>query len=153
MKVRTLPKVFVDASVVVSAVLSKAGASHALFELEKVGFVELIFTEEVIKEARLSIKKKYGGERLESFYLLLGEYKQNILHDPTVREINSFTGIISDDRDRHVLAGAKKYDVDVLVTLDRRHFFTKQVEDANVPFHIQLPGDFLSDLRELIHSQ
>ncbi len=141
-------RVFVDASVLVAAALSRSGASYTLFKLGSDGRLALILTQSVVKEARLSIKKKYGKEKLLPFYTLLSGLKETILPVPSPSEIALFTHLITDKKDRHVLAGAQKYRADVLVTLDRRHFFTPQIKNANLPFNLQLPGEFLTEYRQ-----
>lgn len=146
-------RVFVDASVVVAAVLSQTGSSAILFALGRAGQIKLILTSEVVKEARLSLKKKYGTEPLVAFYQILSDLRKNILPTPDTKEITAFSRLISDRRDRHVLAGAKKYRVQTLVTLDRRHFFTDELRGADLPFSVQLPGEYLAQLRLFLANQ
>ncbi len=141
-------RVFADASVVVAATLSPNGGSRVIFNLSKVGLIKLILTEEIVKEARLSIKKKYGKEKLLPFYHILGDLKENIYPTPSDKEIEAFTKIITDKKDRHVLAGAEKYQADVLVTLDKQHFFTEIIRSSKLSFNIQLPGDYLESYRQ-----
>lgn len=140
-------RVFVDASVVIAAVLSQTGASAILFALGRAGHIRLILTSEVVKEARLGLKKKYGKEQLVAFYQILSGLRKNILPTPDTKETTAFSRLISDRRDRHVLAGAKKYRAGTLVTLDRRHFFTPELKETDLPFSIQLPGQFLTEFR------
>jgi len=45
-----------------------------------------------------------------------------------------------------VLAAAVKGKVDVLLTLDRKHFLSPAVLQAGLPFLIMTPGDFLRGL-------
>lgn len=47
------------------------------------------------------------------------------------------------EADAPVLAAAVKGGVEVLLTLDRRHFLSPTVLEAGLPFPIMIPGDFL----------
>jgi predicted nucleic acid-binding protein len=64
---------------------------------------------------------------------------------PTPEEIAVQARII-DPKDAHVLASAVSARVEVLLTLDRRHFFVQRVRSAALPFSIVTPGDFLRRL-------
>lgn len=141
-------RVFADASVLIAATLSKTGSSRVIYELAMSNKIYLILTDQVVKEARLSLKKKYGTEHLSLFYSLIGDVKESILATPEKKEIEVFTDIILDIDDRHVLAGAMRHNADVLITLDRKHFFTEKIKNAKLSFQIQLPGDFLNEYRK-----
>ena len=53
---------------------------------------------------------------------------------------------IINEKDALVLAGAEKSRVDYLVTLDRKHFFTKKVRQAKFSFKIITPGQLIEKL-------
>lgn len=144
MQRQTASKLLIDASVIIAAVLSPSGGSRLVFELAKTNKVKLVFTEQIIKEARLSLMKKYKSQELVAFYELLGEFKKCIFSDPTHSENLEFGELISDPKDYHVLAGAKKYNADYILTLDRKHFFTPKLKQAKLPFQILTPGEYLN---------
>lgn len=141
-------RVFVDASVLIAGILSNQGASRAIVNLGREGVLDLVITEEIIKEVYISVKNKYPDIKYsESLYQVISGLKKCIQKNPDWQETNQFTGLISDHNDRYVLAGAYKYKVNTLVTLDRKHFFTDDLNRANLPFTIQLPGDFMKIYR------
>jgi len=139
--------VFTDASVVVAAALSETGGSALVFALAKKGIVDLILTEEVFQEARLSIQRKYDDQRLAHLYQILAPLKKSIKLTPSQDEQRRFADLIDDQRDCHILAGAERYRANTLLTLDRKHFFTAKLKEAELVFNIQLPAEFLAELR------
>lgn len=140
-------RVLIDSSVLVSGALSPNGGSAVILSLASNGLIDLILTEMIVKESRLGIKKKYGSERLMPFYNIVSKLKNCVFSNPNRSEIAGMNALIVDKKDRHILAGAIKYCVDVLVTLDKKHFFTNQLEESNLSFVIQTPGQFLKRYR------
>lgn len=144
------PRVFVDASVLIAAVLGKTGASQVLFKLAKNHFLEIILTDEIIREGMQSLARKYGQEKALVLHQMLNDHKQVILATPSKIDLDKFDSLITDHCDRHVLAGAQKYKAEYLVTLDRKHFFTEKMLNTRLDFRIMLPGDFLKEFRQNI---
>ncbi len=99
----------------------------------------------VLLEAERNIAKKLGDNPLLRFYETLGRLRLEVIPDPTSIEIEAQTRIIH-PKDAHVLAAATKGGVDVLLTLDRKHFMTRTVLEAGLSFAILTPGDFLRRL-------
>lgn len=142
------PRVFFDTCVLIASVLNDEGASHFIIELGKKGFIEIIITTKVIEEARNSLLRKYGKNKVLDLYDTVTTLKTSIHTTLETINENKFIEIISDSKDYHILAGADKYCVDYLLTFDRRHFFTSKIKNANLPFEILLPGDFLKLFRK-----
>jgi putative PIN family toxin of toxin-antitoxin system len=142
-------KVFIDASVVIAAVLSDSGGSALIFKLAKKKYVDIILTERVVQEAHNSLNKKYGSESVLNLFNLLTEFKSNIKSSPKDNECLKYQELIMDEKDCHILAGADKYQTKYLLTLDKKHFFTAKLQAANLPFLILTPGDFLQELRKM----
>lgn len=145
---KKIGRIFLDASVVVSATLSPDGGSAVIFGLASKGIIQLVLTERVFREARLGIKRKYNEQRLADLYTLLVPYRDSIKPTPTQKEQQRFLELIEDPHDCHVLAGAVKHKVEFLITLDKKHFLTEKLEKANLGFSICTPGMFLSEFRE-----
>ena len=60
----------------------------------------------------------------------------------TPQDLSRYDDIIS-LKDRHVLASAISSKASFLITLDRKHFFTKEIKNADLPIEIMTPGEFL----------
>ena len=65
----------------------------------------------------------------------------------TNEEIQQANGIATDKDDDHIVAAAKKANVNALVSFDRKHLHTKKVMDyINAP--VTTAGDALKKIRE-----
>ncbi len=99
----------------------------------------------VLVEAERNIQAKLGEDSLLRFYRAIGEATLDIVAPPTAAEIVAHSRIIS-LKDAHMLAAALKGGADLLLTLDRRHFFSPKVVRGGLPFQVMTPGDFLRTL-------
>lgn len=142
----TAPRVFVDSSVIIAASISESGASRAIFELAPHSFCKLFITQSIQEEVVRNLLSKAPGGAVINAAQLLTMTHFTILPNPFIREITKFFPIIN-KKDAHVLAGAAAARADVLVTLDRKDFFTIRVQTAKLPFRILLPSDLLHELR------
>lgn len=142
------PKVFLDTSVLIAAILNRQGASHFIIELGKKDLIKIVITAKIIQEARSNLLKKYGRHKVLDLYNTVSALKKCVHSTPDSKDENKFLNIISDPKDCHILAGANKYSVDFLLTFDRRHFFTIKIKSAQLPFEIMLPGNFLKMYRD-----
>lgn len=139
--------VLIDASVLIAATLKETGASRAIVDLVQKKFIEIILTDLIFKEAHRNLKTKYGSAELLTFFQLLKDFKEHI--KPHAAESNFPESVdLIEPKDFHVLAAAQKYQVNYLVTLDKKHFFTDQLQNAKLSFQILLPGDFLGEYRK-----
>lgn len=131
-----------------AAIFSVRGGSAIVLDMAKKSKINVIITDKVVDEVCQKIKRKYSKIELDSFYEIIMCTNLNIRPAPTLKEIMFYNEFIIDEKDRHVLAGASKYKADYLITLDRKHFFTNKLKDAELPFKIVTPQIFLSILRE-----
>lgn len=142
---RPAPRLFVDASVLIAASGSSAGASALVLVLCRHGHARPVASRRVLLEAQRNIRVKLGEEALLRFYQHLGDLDLDLVEDPTPREVDAYVSITG-PKDAHVLAGAVKGVVDVLLTLDRKHLLTPRVRDAGLPCAVLTPGEFLERL-------
>jgi len=142
------PKVFLDTSVLIAAILNQQGASRVILELAKKDLIDIVFTTKVVQEARHNLLKKYGNHKVLDLYNTVSDLKRNIQPAPEIKSENKYIDIISDHKDCHILAGAEMYQADYLLTFDRKHFFTVKIKNAQLPFEIILPGNFLKMYRD-----
>jgi predicted nucleic acid-binding protein len=118
---------FIDSSVFYSAIYSNRGYAHELFSLALQGKVILVVSEDVLNETRRNLVRKAGEQAVFFFDRIVAEMPCEFV-EPTKREVSAASEHVV-EKDAHILAAAKKADVDFLVTLDRRHLLGK-VEPA-----------------------
>ena len=144
----TVPRrLFLDAKVWFAAAVSPTGASAVLLVLGQEGQGEAAVTRLILKEAEqnLRAKAKCRDAALVRFYRLIAAPGVQVVPTSSGAETAIYTGIVH-AKDAHVLAGAHAAKADALITLDRKHFFTASVRQAQLPFEILTPGMFLRRL-------
>lgn len=141
------PVVLLDANVLIAATLKETGASRVIIDLARKNFISVILTDYIFKEAHRNLKSKYSNVELLTFFQLLKDFKEQIKPHAEESDYSELADLI-EPKDFHVLAAAKKYQVDYLVTLDKKHFFIGKLQSAKLSFKILLPGDFLSEYRK-----
>ncbi len=133
-------KVFIDASVFIAASGSKSGGSFLVLEVCKGIYYNAISTRRILTEAQTNIRKKMPTEALIAFYKIIADLNPVIVEIP--EDLNPYNDIIS-LKDRHVLASAIYCDATFLITLDRKHFQTEVIKNANFDLNIMTPKEFL----------
>lgn len=146
---KAVSRLFFDASVFIAAAGSPSGASTLTLTLCRQGQAKATSSRLVLIETERNIQAKLGREALLRFYQELASLDLELIRAPTAEEISTYCQIIN-PKDAHVLAAAVKGKVEVLLTLDRRHFLSPTVGKAGLPFLIMTPGDFL---RRLVSAQ
>lgn len=134
-------KIFLDASVIVAGIFSQTGASSYLFNLGRKKKVNLIVSQFVLDEASDNIIKK-GGEK-DNFNYLLKNANLRIFSANNLFLKNICEKIIH-PKDAEVLADAILSKADYLLSLDKKHFFTKEVKEFADKTEILLPGEFVN---------
>lgn len=135
-------KVFLDASVLVAASASVKGASAYVLHLARQRKIQAFVSEDALSEAVKNVNLKLddiGEERLKT-YLIKANLK--LVDSPEAEAIALCEKFIH-FKDAPILAGALANKINVLLTLDRKHFLTKSVADFAKPMKIFTPGDFL----------
>lgn len=111
--------VFVDSSVLFSAVNSPTGGSSKLFTLKN---IKLITSRLVLTETERNVREKLHGYNLERFFMLVNKL-EIIQQLPDKKLIKNAQKVIV-EKDSAILAESKQSVADFLVTLDRKHFLT-----------------------------
>lgn len=137
-------KLFLDANVIYSAAKSESGASFAIFQLKEKYKLILISSRLALVEAERNIVEKENHQVIERFYRLIRMIKIILADSAAAKKY--YQGII-DEKDAPILYAARKSQAEFLITLDRRHFFTKIVKNTKLSFKIKTPGEFIMDLR------
>lgn len=120
--------VFVDSSVLFSAVNSPTGGSSKLFTLKN---IKLITSKVVLTETERNVREKLHEYHLDRLFTLVN--KTLILKQlPDNKLIKKAKEVIV-QKDSVILAESKKTNADFLVTLDKKDFLTKPVAEFLIP--------------------
>lgn len=114
--------VFVDSSVLFSAVNSPIGGSSKIFTLKN---IKLITSKIVLTETERNVRNKLQNYHLERFFMLADKL-EIIKQLPNNKLIEKARRAIV-GKDSIILAESYKSKADFLVTLDRKHFLTDSV--------------------------
>ena len=119
------PKVFLDASVLIAAVLSSSGGSFHILQKFKEDF-EFQINSYVFEEVENVLAKKFPGREdfRNKLFLLLGLTPVRILPDAPRESVTPLTALINPE-DAPILASALAHS-SYLLTLDK-DFFSKSV--------------------------
>ncbi|WP_338832712.1 PIN domain-containing protein [Neomoorella humiferrea] len=141
---RTRERVFLDSSVLLTAVCHEHSDSAILLQRCKEGNMLGIVSQRVLYECNW--KLKYHPELQRKFDELARHLEVVEVSD---KDIEKYT-TIADPNDRHVLAGAEAGCADYLVTLDWKHFLSSSAKKrlAGYPIPRVFPGILTSPFRE-----
>ncbi len=135
-------KIFIDSSVIISALISTEGASRQVLMLCEATTLDGIISDKVVEEIKRVTKLKFP-EMEVILDEILNRAKFKIIDKVPAAISKKAQAWISDPNDVPILAAAKFAEVDVLLTLDIRHF----IRDLNVSkksgLKIMTPGEFL----------
>lgn len=133
-----MKNVFVDSSVLFTAVNSPTGGSAKLFTVSS---YRLITSKVVLAEVERNIKKKLQSYHLDRFFILAG--KMAILSQLPDEKLIAKAQRVIVAKDAVILAEAKKAKCHYLVTLDRKHFLTPAVSKFISPQKVMTPRNLL----------
>lgn len=119
-------RLLVDTSVWIAAAGSTTGGSVMILDLCRQRQIQAITSRLIFLEAQRNIRTKLGLEALLRFYREIAALEIELMEIPTSHEIAVQCRIIH-RKDAHVLATAVKGHVDVLLTLNRKHFMSPKV--------------------------
>lgn len=142
-------RIFLDTSVIISAVLSKKGGSRKLFLLGEAGVLELKVGPNVLRECEEVIRRKVPAS-LPTLAYLLEIAKVEATGQPTSDFIPSAKRMVAYSPDAYVLAEAMTVELDWFITHDKEHFLQAEL-GVNLPFRIGTPGDLIQSLGEEYH--
>ena len=116
---KNIPKVFFNASVILSGINSPTGGSAYLLKLVKQKKIKGIISETILDEAKNNSHKiNYEQENLEQ---IIKSVFLEIIASPDQKIVNKYDKIIIDTGDSHVLASSEESKAKYLVTLDSKH--------------------------------
>lgn len=135
--------VFVDSSVLFSAVNSPIGGSSKLFTLIK---IKLITSKVVLIETERNVRKKLHNYHLERF-LMLAEQIGITQQVPSHLIIKKAKKAIV-EKDSVILAESYQSKADFLVTLDQKHFLSDSVAKFLKPQKALTPKMLIEAIEE-----
>lgn len=136
-------QVFLDADVVISAMLSETGASYAIINNRK---VKKIISKGILKEVevvltRLKISPVAARKLLRNIRVIPLKTSKRII-------LKNFRRYIYDEEDAHVIAGAVISKSMILLTHNLRHYKVNKI-NSDLGIILFKPGNFLQYLRSL----
>ena len=139
-------RVFLDTSVLFSAVLSSTGGARKLFLLAEAGLLQLIIGLTVLREADEVVRRKAPAS-LPLLAQLLEAGQVETCSAPTPKQIESARSLVAYIPDAYVLAEAIRAEVDWFVTHDKEHFL-KTKKGITLSFEIGAPGDLFQRFKD-----
>lgn len=138
-----MDKLYLDASVIIAAILSPNGGSAKLIQLPKLGVIAGITSQTVIEEVeKHSVKIGKTSQEIKQFI------KDNAIivrKRVSKAEAEPYQGLVVED-DVHVLAAARLTRCDYLVTLDKKHLLKEKVRKIVRPLKVVSPKEYLKKL-------
>lgn len=135
-------KAFLDASVLIAGIYSLSGGSALVLNLVARKEIRGYASTVVLLETENNIREKLPREFLARYYKTITEVPLVVLPAPNPSMVRNFYTIIH-PKDAHVLASFNESQADYLVTLDKKHFFTKTVLQR-FPNKIVTPKELLA---------
>jgi putative PIN family toxin of toxin-antitoxin system len=138
-------RVYFDASVLITAILSPNGGSAQLLKFIKkdpiVGIASQTVIEEVLEEDHLQKIKRSKWE-IEKFIAQSGLIvRKKITGDETA----VYENLVAEN-DSHLIAGANITKCQYLVTLDKKHLLRPDIKERFLPLCIVSPKELLEDV-------
>lgn len=140
------PRVFLDTSVIIAAVLSQGGGARKLFLLAEAGIFTLVVGPTVLQECDQVVQRKAPGST-STLAQLLAAAGTETSAPPTKRQIKSAQSYVQYDPDARVLAEAIRAKPDWFVTHDKAHFL-KGRGKIKLPFEMGTPGDLIQKFKD-----
>lgn len=138
-KGRSTLRLFLDSSVLFSAVYSPIGGSSKLFTLKS---VELFASKVVLHEVEKNVRLKLENYHLDRFFMLVS--KLNILESRIDDKLINKAKKYIIEKDSVILAEFINSNCDYLMTLDRRDFLQEKVINYVKPKLILTPKMFFN---------
>ena len=141
------PRIFLDSSVLFSAVASATGGSRALIVLAELRMVRLVVSQLVFVEVERNLHRK-APMLLADFAELRASIQWEIVPDPTTEQVQACLQVIV-PKDAPILAAALAAKPYCLVTLDGRDFDQPAVHSL-ATFPVQKPSELLENIRHVL---
>ena len=139
-------KIFLDTSVIISAILSPTGGARQVFYLGEAGVLDLIVGPAVLRESDEVVRRKIPDSLPQLAQLLVaGQVKTS--QPATQEQIENARANVKYPPDTFVLAEAIATQPDWFITHDKEHFLEPR-NDLQLSFRIGTPGDLIIAIKE-----
>ncbi|OGE71611.1 putative toxin-antitoxin system toxin component, PIN family [Candidatus Daviesbacteria bacterium RIFOXYD1_FULL_41_10] len=133
------PRIYLDASVIIAALLSSKGGSAKIIELARLGYFVAVTSQTVIEEIEEhSLKIKKNKLEIRKYIAYSGIVVRERILISDIEEIKKV-----DVSDAHLIAGARLTECSFLISLDKKHLLKKEIKDYFKPLKIITPGELL----------
>jgi len=139
------PKIFLDTSAIIAAVMSPTGGARLLFHLSQTGAIRLVVGKGILQETEEVLKRK-APHLIGLFAQLFAEANVETAQEPDLEHSEMAKSLLEYAPDANVLAQAVSANPDWLVSHDKEHFLGNSALD-DLPFKIGTPGDLIAWLR------
>lgn len=136
-------RIYLDASVIIAAMLSPTGGSAKLIQFVRLGAVAGITSQTAIAEIEEHALKI--DKTLTEIRQFIQDNKVVVREKISKAEEEPYQGLV-DKEDIHIVAGAKLTKCDYLVTLDKKHLLKDEVRKLVKPMKIVNTKEILFDL-------
>lgn len=135
-----MERIFLDSSVLFSAVNSPTGGSAKLFTLKN---VTVCVSPVILAEVERNCRKKLHAYHLDRFFRLVS-FCTILDQLPEKRLIKKAKQAIH-EKDAVILAEVKQSTCDSVVSLDIKHFFSKEARDFLKPIQVMTPKEIIEE--------
>jgi len=143
------PRIFLDTSVIIAAVLSQGGGARKLFLLAEAGILNLVVGPTVLQGCDQIVQRKAPGSSARLAQLLAEAGTETSVR-PSKSQIRTAQSYVQYVPDARVLAEAIRAKPDWFVTHDKPHFL-KSRGKIKLPFETGTPAISFKDLRTISH--
>jgi putative PIN family toxin of toxin-antitoxin system len=141
-----MSRIFLDSSVLFSAIYFGTGASRELLRLALQSEVQLVLSQDVLTETRRNLDRK-APELVPLLEELMLKTPFEVVSDPTKEEVWAAEEYV-DPKDAVIIAAAIKARPEYLTTLDRKHLIDPPEVAKRSGLAIYTPGEVLRKLRD-----
>lgn len=142
----TIPRIFLDTSVIYAGLGSRTGASHAVLVMAEIGMLQAIACPYILDEVERNLTAK-APDALPRYHETMRNIRWEIVADPSIDEVKMWIPTIR-AKDAPVLAAAVNAKPHRLLTLDKRDF--TEVVATRSGLKIVAPGTLVHELRTII---
>jgi predicted nucleic acid-binding protein len=140
------PRVFLNTSAILAAVLSPGGGARKLFLLAEAGILKLVVGPTVLQECDEVVRRKAPGSSSKLAQLLAAAQTETSSR-PSKHQIRTAQDYVRYVPDARVLAEAIHAKPDWFVTHDKAHFL-KSRGKSQLSFEIGAPGDLIQNFKD-----
>lgn len=138
-------KIFVDTSVILASLGSTIGGSSAVLKLSYSKRLKAVISQAVLEEIlRNAFKVNHTQEDVEK---VITQNLIEVTPAPSSKQVDKYLELVG-AKDAHVVASAVGLEVDVLVTLDRKHLLKEGTKKLLLPLAVMSPAELLQKLIE-----